>query len=113
MQIDDSQWSYNEFLAFLLIYGAEMTETSQSLTNEEISYIRERTGIADIDKIKDKVDSATDVQAIEILEDYRTKYLDTDDKKKKVHHDLEDLLKANHTNSQLEQVVIHILERLI
>ena len=47
--LDNNTWSYNEFLAFLMVYGAQM---NQGLTVEELNFIKTRTGIEDIDKIK-------------------------------------------------------------
>jgi hypothetical protein len=35
--ITNSNWSYNEFLAFLMVYGAEM---NQRLTQGELDFIK-------------------------------------------------------------------------
>lgn len=110
MHIDDTHWTYNEFLAFLLTYGAQMTAT---VTDEEKAFIKQRTGITDIDKIVSKLNSVSDVEAIEIITDYRKRFLQTPDKEEKVRHDLEDLLKTNDKPSQLSNVIIHILEKLV
>ncbi len=110
MHLDNTQWTYNEFLAFLLIYGAEM---NVPLTQEELNFIKQRTGIADIQKIKSRVDSVGDMEAIEIIDDYRKRYLDTPEKEEKVRKDLEDLLNTGGVHSQLEKAGIHILERFI
>lgn len=110
MQIDDSHWSYEEFLAFLLVYGAQMTA---NVSPEEKSFIKARTGINDIDKIIKQVNSMSDIEAIDIITDYRKRYLHTPDKEKKVRHDLEDLLKANDKPSQLDSAIIHIIEKLV
>jgi transcription antitermination factor NusG len=110
MKLDDSNWTYNEFLAFLMVYAAEM---NMELSIEELEFIRSRTGIESITGIKAKVNSVSDAEAIEIVEDYRTRYLETPEQKQKVRHDLEDLLKAQNSPNQLEKVVVHILERII
>jgi hypothetical protein len=110
MKLDDSNWTYNEFLAFLMVYAAEM---NMELSIEELEFIRSRTGIDSITAIKAKVNSVSDAEAIEIVEDYRTRYLETPEQKQKVRHDLEDLLKAQNSHNQLEKVVVHILERII
>lgn len=110
MKIDDSNWTYNEFLAFLLIYGAEM---NYPLTKEELAFIKNRTSISDIEKIKNKVESVSDSEAIEIIDDYCKRFLDTPAKKDKVRADLEDLLNTGGLHSQLEKAGIHILEKFI
>ena len=84
-----------------------------TLSKEELAFIQERTQIADIGKIKVKVDSVSDAEAVDIIDDYRKKFLDTKEKEDKVRKDLEDLLKTGSHHSQLEKTVVHILERLI
>jgi hypothetical protein len=110
MKVDNSKWTYNEFLAFLMVYAAEL---NMQLSKEELEFIQSRTGIDDIAKIKNLVDGISDVEAIDIIEDYRKLYLDTPEKEEKVRQDLEDLLKTQHKHTQLENVLVHILERII
>lgn len=110
MQIDDSHWSYEEFLAFLLVYGAQMTN---DISTEEKAFIKARTGINDIDKIISQVNRVSDIEAIDIISDYRKRYLHTIDKEQKVRHDLEDLLKTTDKPSQLDSAIIHIIEKLV
>lgn len=110
MTIDHSNWTYNEFLAFLMVYAAEM---NLDLSIEELEFIRSRTGIDSITGIKEKVDSVSDAVALDIIDDYRERYLNTPEQKAKVRHDLEDLLKAQPTTNQFEKAVVHILERII
>ena len=110
MTIDDNNWSYSEFLAFLMVYGAQMNYT---LSAEELEFIRQKTGIQDIEKIKAKVDSMNDMQAVEIIDSYKKKHLATPENTTKAKRDLEALLKTPGTHSQLEKVVVHLIEKLI
>lgn len=110
MQIDDSNWTYGEFLAFLMIFGAEM---NYPLTPEELEFIKQRTGIADVAKIKQKVDSISDVEGLEVIEDYRERYLNTPADEDKVKRDLEEMLKTGGLHSQLEKVAVHLIEKLL
>jgi hypothetical protein len=110
MEIENESWSYNEFLAFLLVYGAQL---DADLPEDELEFIRKRTGINGIDKIKAKVDSLSDIEALDIIEEYRNKYLDTPGKKEKARHDLEGLLKTEGEHSQLEKAAVHMIEKLI
>lgn len=110
MQQDSNSWSYNEFLAFLLVYGAQL---DTSLPQEELDFIKNRTGITDIEKIKKQVASVSDIEALDIIEAYRKKYLDTKEKEDKVRQDLEGLLNSESRYAQLEKAVIHLLERII
>lgn len=108
--IDSTNWNYNEFLAFLMVYGAEM---NQQLTPGELDFIKTRTGIHDIAKIKEKVNSMSDIEGIELIDNYKCKYLSTDESKSKVKSDLEELLKTPGNHTQFEKVVVHLMERLL
>lgn len=108
--VSNSNWSYNEFLAFLMVYGAEM---NQHLSAEELDFIKTRTGIHDISNIKEKVDSMSDAEGIELIDIYKGKYLSTDESKSKAKNDLEELLKTPGNHTQFEKVVVHLMERLL
>ncbi len=110
MQTNYTGWSYNEFLAFLFVYAAEM---NSPLTPEELQFIKSRTQIEDIEKIRNTVDSINDAEGIELIGTYRQKYLNTPEKKEKARTDLENLLKTPGKHSQLETAAVHILEKLI
>jgi hypothetical protein len=110
MGTEGTSWDYNEFLAFLMVYGAGMNYT---LSPEELQFIKTRTGIEDIDKMKKIVDGMTDVEAIDVIDNYKKKYLPSTDAKLKVRHDLDELLKAPGIHSQLEKVAVHLIERFI
>ena len=108
--MDKTSWSYNEFLAFLLIYGAEMNYT---LSKDELEFIKKRTGITDIEKIKNQVESISDAEAMELIDNYKKMHLPTEESKTKTKRDLEELLKTPVNHSQLEKVVVHLMEKLI
>lgn len=108
--INHHNWTYKEFLAFLLVYAAEM---NYALTKQELEFIKERTQVNDIEKIKVTVEGVSDIAALDIIEDYRKKYLDTPEKKAQTKLDLDNLLKTPGIHSQLEKAAVHILERII
>ncbi len=110
MTTNHSNFTYNEFLAFMLVYAGGMDCT---LTKEELEFIRELTKIDNIEKIKATVDSVNDIAAIDIIEDYRKKYLNTKEKQSQAKTDLENLLKTPGIHSQVEKASVHILEKLI
>lgn len=108
--LNDLNWSYNEFLAFVLVFGAEM---NVPLSKEELQFIQERTQIENIGKIKSKVDSVNDAEGLEVIEHFRQKYLTTAEAKQKAKHDLEELLKTEGKHSSFEKAAVHIIEKLI
>ena len=106
----NSNWSYNEFLAFVLVFGAEM---NYPLSKEELEFIRSKSNIADINEIKAKVDEITDAEGLEIIDSYRAKYLNSKEQVVKAKQDLEELLKTDGKHSQLEKVAVHLIEKLL
>lgn len=110
MELNPQNWTYNEFLAFVMVYGAEM---NYNLSPEELEFIKQKTEISDINKVKAKVDSINDAEALDLIDEYRKHHLNDADKVTKVRRDLEALLHSGGTHSQLEGVAIHILERLL
>ena len=109
MQPEQTNWSYNEFLAFVMIYAAEM---NSKLSNEELDFIMQKTGVADINAIKARVDNMTDAENIEVIDNYKKANLSTPESTLKAKHDLESLLKTPGQHNQLEKVVVHIIEKL-
>ena len=110
MTINHSNWSYNEYLAFMLVYCAEM---NYNISQEELQFIKGKTGIADIEMIKAKVDSVSDAEALDVIDDFKKTHLTSPEKEEKVRKDLEAFLKTEGKHSQLENVLVHILKRLV
>lgn len=110
MATNTSNWTYNEFLGFLLLYAAGV---DCDLTEQELGFIKQTTGIADIDKIKDAVCSVSDAEALDIIESYRPQYFATKEKEQEAISDLEQLLKTPGMHSQIEKAGVHMLEKII
>lgn len=108
--MNNNLFTYNEFLAFLMVYAAEI---NIELSAEELAVICQKTNINNIDPIKQKVDSLSDAEALDLIEQHREVYLGNIESKAQVRQDLEDLLQSNGTHSQIERAAVHILEKLI
>lgn len=110
MASENSNWTYNEFLAFLLVYAGGM---DTYLSDQELEFIKQRTRIDDIAKIKAAVDAVSDAEVLDIIDAYRPKYLGTPEKELTVKTDLENLINTPGVHSQLEKAAVHILEKII
>lgn len=110
MASHDLNWSYNEFLAFLLVYAGSVDSEP---TAEELEFIRQRTKITDIEKIGRVVQSVNDIAVLDIIDDYRKIYLDTPAKEQQAKADLENLLHTPGQHSQFEKAGVHLLEKII
>ena len=100
--------SYNEFLAFVMIFAAGM---NSELSKEELAFIKKETGVTDIDRIKAEVDGMTDSENIELIDNYKERYLAGAEGLAKVKADLEGLLNTAGHHSQLEKAAVHIIEK--
>jgi hypothetical protein len=110
MSTSNTNFTYNEFLAFVLVFVAEM---NYPLSAEELLYIKQKTGVSDMDAIKQKVDAITDAEGLDLIDEYRKKYLINAVEEEKMKTDLENLLKTNGVHSQLEKVAAHMIEKLL
>lgn len=110
MQLDTSNLSYNEFLAYVMIYATGM---NNKVTKEELAYIMQKTGVADVDSIKAKIDSMTDAENIELIDAYKQKNLSSPDQVTKARRDIDALLKTPGEHSQLEAAAVHMIERIL
>ncbi len=110
MSAEKTDWSYNEFLAFLMIYGAEM---NYKLSQPELDFIKAKTGVEDIDAIKRKVDHISDALALEQIDNFKKQYLTTPESRVKAKSDIEELLKAPGGHSQFEKAAVHLIEKLL
>lgn len=110
MATNHTNWTYNEFLAFMLLYAASV---DCDLTPEELGFIKSITAISDIDKIKDVICNVSDAEVLDIIETYRPQYMATKEKEQVAITDLEQLLKTPGAHSQLERVGVHMLEKII
>ncbi|HWB62191.1 MAG TPA: hypothetical protein VG603_01685 [Chitinophagales bacterium] len=110
MNAETKALSYKEFLAFLMVYVAEM---NYSLSAAELGFIKDNTGIPDIEKIKFRVDNISDAEAIDLINEYKAQYLPDEASRAAARNHLEEMLKAPGMHSQLETVVAHMVEKFI
>lgn len=110
MNIENNQLSYQEFLAFVLLYAAGM---NLELSPEELKFIKDKTGIDDVERIKKQLDSLSDTENIETISRYKKIYLSSPESELKARRDLEALLKTPGVHSQFEKVAVHMIEKLI
>ncbi|MBL0310886.1 MAG: hypothetical protein IPP77_14815 [Bacteroidetes bacterium] len=110
MNIETNSWTYEEFLAFILLYAAEM---NQDLSPNEMKFIEEKTGVEDIDRIRQHLDKISDTESIETIDHYKKVYLTTTESTLKAKRDLEALLKTPGVHSQFEKAAVHMIEKLI
>ena len=103
-------WSYEDFLAFVLMYAAyadlEVLEEETDLIEQQVGH--ERTVLAK--KIMDKLN---DNERIDLIISFREKYFPTDEDHAKLFEDMKRIFLADGNYNQLEKAIMMYLKRLL
>ncbi|MFN8310449.1 MAG: hypothetical protein U0T73_10845 [Chitinophagales bacterium] len=109
-EIAYTEWTYKEFLAYALVYVAEL---DRKLSDEEIAFVRARTGIDDVLRFDRMIKQHSEGKSMEILSFFRKKYLGNADLEQAVRRDLEAIFDTEHQHQQFEKMALHLLEKII
>lgn len=104
------KWSYNEFLAFLLIYIAHV---DMEFSKEEKDYIRIRVGDATYDKMVLEFEDMTDYQAFQSILDYKGVYYPTPEQKQELLDKMVAIFHADMDFNIMEKGVLQFMERMM
>jgi len=104
------KWSYNEFLAFLLIYIANV---DMDFAEEEMTMIRKNVGEKTYEKMFTEFDSMSDFKAYESILSYKGAYYPTAEQKEELIEKMRDLFDADADFNIMEKELLHFLERMM
>ena len=104
------KWSYNEFLAFLLIYIANV---DMEFAEEEMTMIRKNVGEKTYEKMFTEFDSMSDFKAYETILSYKGVYYPTTEQKEELIEKMRDLFDADADFNIMEKELLHFLERMM
>ncbi|MBD81212.1 MAG: hypothetical protein CL840_20000 [Crocinitomicaceae bacterium] len=103
-------WSYEDFLSFILVYAAYAdTEVRQ----EEIEAIEERVDHAHFLNAKRVIEKLNDSERIDLILSFREKYFPTPEEHQKLFDDMKSIFLADGKFNQLEQIVLMYLRRIL
>jgi hypothetical protein len=108
--MSDLKWSYNEFLAFLLIY---ISNVDMEFSEEEKDYIRVRVGNETYDKMYAEFDTMTDYQAFESILDYKGVYYPTPEQKQELLDKMIAIFNADMEFNIMEKELLRFMERMM
>ncbi len=108
--MSDLKWSYNEFLAFLLIYIAHV---DMEFSEVEKDYIRTKTGDETYDKMLAAFESMTDYQAFETILDYKGVYYPTPEQKQELIDKMIAIFHADMEFNIMEKGLLQFMERMM
>jgi len=108
--MNQNEWSYNEFLAFLLIYIAHV---DIEFSDPEKDLIQKRVGEEVYTKMLSVFNSMSDYQAYQQILDYKGLYYPTHDRKEELVDHMKALFHADHEFNVMERELLHFLEKMM
>lgn len=106
----NAEWTYEEFLAFLLIYVAHV---DMEFAEEEKAFIRRTVGNETFDLMLAKFEGMSDFQAYQTILDYKQSYFSDEESKAKLLENIRDLFDADADYNIMEKELFHFLERMM
>ncbi|MBL7804265.1 MAG: TerB family tellurite resistance protein [Saprospiraceae bacterium] len=108
MQVSD--WTYEEFHAFTLLYAAN---TDGSVTPDEEALIAPTLPAESYAKIREAFFNASDAETLDIILSFKGKYCSTPADKERILADMRAVFEAHHGLEQIEREMLHMFDRLM
>lgn len=103
-------WTYDEFLTFLLIYVAHV---DMEFAEEEKAFIRRTGGTELFEKMLAKFNEVSDFQAYQTILDLKQTYYPDEQKKAELLEKIQLLFDADAEFNIMEKELLHFLERMM
>ncbi|MBK8625791.1 MAG: hypothetical protein IPN86_09595 [Saprospiraceae bacterium] len=108
--MSELKWSYNEFLAFLLIY---ISQVDMEFAEEEKAMIRNKVGEQTYDKMVAEFEAMSDYKAYETILSYKGVYFPTIEQKNELIDKMKDLFHADADFNIMEKELLHFLDKMM
>ncbi|MDF1696233.1 MAG: hypothetical protein P1U56_10390 [Saprospiraceae bacterium] len=106
----NTDWTFNEFLVFLLIYASH---ADIDFCEHERNLIKEKVPVEVFDSILDHFNSLTDYQALELILSYKDVYYQTEEEKEHLLEELQNLFEVDGEYSSLEKEMMFFLTKIM
>lgn len=110
MSKQNTDYSYEEFLAYVLIYAAHV---DLDFSDEEKLVISANTGEETYKKVYADFKEVSDFTALQTIMSYKDKYYATEEEKEKLTFAVKQVFKADGDFSKLEKLVLNFVNRLV
>lgn len=110
MKPKTSNWSKDDYLAFLLLY---MAEVDLETHRKELLYIANEIGVARLHEIEPQVEKCNDYQCIEIITELRDRYYPGEKGKDELLEEVRQLCNADGQYTEMEQAASMYLKKLL
>jgi hypothetical protein len=108
--MDELKWSFNEFLAFLLIYVANV---DMEFAEEEKVMITQSVGETTYTKMLTEFESMSDYKAYDTILSYKGVYFPTVEQKSEIIEKITDLFHADAEFNVMEKELLHFLDKMM
>lgn len=103
-------WTYDEFVAFLLIYAAH---ADIEYTEQEQAFIEAKVSASSYEKVYTAFNNMTDIKVLQTLESYKEKYHNTPEQKERLLGHMQELFDADGDYSSMEKTLKLFLDHLL
>lgn len=103
-------WSYEEFLAFTMLYAASVDGV---VTEEEEDLIREQLSEERFEAVKAVFDQCSDYKCINVILSHHDEYFATPEARERLLGHMREVFESDHRFSQLEHVVMDLFRRIV
>lgn len=110
MKSTTASWDYQHYFAYALIYIAEM---HYNISPAELDFIKNHTGLESVAEIDALVKANSDIESMDILQEFKARFLNTPEKENAVRKDLEALFAVEHHHQQFEKAALHLIEKIL
>ncbi len=105
-----NDWTYTEFLGFLLLHAAnDDLEADQ----REIELIEAKVGVDIVKIVSRHMKDLNDIQQLDLLLSYQGRYFADEESKQKIYADMKEVYMADNDFSVMEQNAFRMLKKII
>jgi hypothetical protein len=108
--MNQTDWDFNEFLAFLLIYASHV---DLDFSEDEKNQILNTVSPEIFEEVYAHFNSLTDFQALKLILDYKDLYYSTKEEKEHLFEEMHELFNADGEYSALEKDLVLFLNKLM
>jgi uncharacterized tellurite resistance protein B-like protein len=105
-----NDWTYTEFLAFLLLHAAN---DDLEVGKKEMKLIESICGAEAIETVSEVMEELNDAQQLDLLLSYQERYFANEESKKQIYADMKEVYMADHNFSIMEQNSFRMLKKII
>ena len=106
----DTNWNYDEFLTFLMIYASHV---DLEFSEDEMNNIKKKVSEETYQKMYDQFKSKSDFESLQTILAYKGLYYPTLERKKELLNKVKILFFADGEYTVMERELIHFFEKLM